>query len=97
MNADSIYRITLQISQTLVGAAENCNMLKNKNDSSAKPQSRLKKQKPWFNKQSDLQREEYLTAKRRHKQLNSRENYENLVSCSKKYKGIINKQTREIQ
>ena len=97
MNADSINSITLQISQKLVGAAENCNMLKNKNDSSAKPQSRLKKQKPWFNKQSNLQREEHLTAKRKHKQLNSREKYENLVSCSKEYKRLINKQMREIQ
>ena len=77
----TINSITLQISQTLVGSAENCNMIKNKNKSSAKPQNRLKKQKPWFNKQSDLQRKEYLTAKRKHKQLNSGENYENLVSC----------------
>ena len=92
VNADSINSFTLQISQTLVGAAENCNMLKNKNNSSAKPQNRLKKQKPWFNKQSDLQHKEYLTAKRKHKQLNSGEN---LVSCSRKYKKLINKQMRE--
>ena len=42
VNADSINCITLQISQTLVGAAENCNMIKKKK-SSAKPQNRLKK------------------------------------------------------
>ena len=40
--ADSTNSITLQISQTLVGAAENCNMIKNKNNSIATPQNRLK-------------------------------------------------------
>ena len=95
VNADSINSITLQISQTLVGAAENCNMIKNKNNSSAKPQNRLKNQNPWFIKQSDLQSKEYLTVKRKHKQLNSGENYENLVSCSRKNKKLINKQMRE--
>ena len=45
MNADSVYSITSQISQTLVGVAENCIVIKNKNNSPAKPQKRLKKQK----------------------------------------------------
>ena len=73
VNADSINSTTLQISQTLVGAAENCNMIKNKNNSSAKPQKKQKKKKAktLVHKQSDLQRKEYLTAKRKYKQLNS--------------------------
>ena len=78
--AESINSITSKISQTLVEAAEHCNMIKKKNNVSTKSQKKLqKKKKTWFNRQSEVNRKEYLTAKRRYKQLNSRENYENLV------------------
>ena len=42
VNADSIKRITSKISQTLVNVAENCNMIKKKNNLSANSQKELK-------------------------------------------------------
>lgn len=94
INAESINSITSKISQSLVEAAEHCNMIKKKINFSSKSRKKLKRQKPWFNRQSEVNRKEYLTAKRRYKQLNSRENYENLVSSSRAYKKLINKQLR---
>ena len=51
LNVDSINSINAKISQVLVDAAENCNMIKKKNTVFVSQQNKLNNQKPWFNKQ----------------------------------------------
>ena len=79
----------------LTNAAENSNMVKKKINYSANLNKNIKHQKPWFNNESKLKRKEYITAKRKYRQLNSTENYEKLVVSSRTYKKLINKQIRE--
>ena len=95
VDTESVNIITSKISQILVEAAEHCNMIKKKTNLPVKSHKNFKTQKPWFNKQSELKRKNYQNAKRIYKKLNSRENYDNLVTSSREYKKLINKQMRE--
>ena len=79
LSTDSINNITSKISQVLTNAAENSNMVQKKIHYSANSNKNIKHQKPWFNSESKLERKEYITAKRKYRQLNSTENYEKLV------------------